>query len=85
MAGNVLMFLVPVMYAPPSKGTLAAIIAANPLTPLLMSARSLIFTGFGPYTIPALWLSAGALVFLCGAWVVFRIGVPILIERLGSG
>jgi lipopolysaccharide transport system permease protein len=85
IAGNVLMFLVPVLYAPPSRGALAAIITANPLTPLLMSARSLIFTGFDAYTIPALWLSVGGLGFFCAAWVVFRVGVPILIERLGSG
>jgi lipopolysaccharide transport system permease protein len=79
-----LMFISPVAYPPPREGILATIMNLNPITSLLMSARDLVLVGFGPYTSVSLLVILGTLVLLFVGWLLFRIGLPILIERVGA-
>ena len=79
-----LMFLTPVAYPSPTGGPLAVIIAYNPLTPLLMSARELVVMGPSTYTAGMLVVMLVTLVLLFAGWVLFRLALPIIIERLGA-
>lgn len=78
------LFLTPVVYPVPSVGTFAAIVRANPVTPLLVTTRELATTGVvsDPYRFLA--VSAAAVVGLLLTWVVFRLAMPFVIERVSS-
>jgi lipopolysaccharide transport system permease protein len=81
---NGLMFLTPVVYPPPQHGLLAAIVNANPLTPLIVSAKDFVTVGFGPYTQMMVLVIVATVFVLFVGWVVFRIALPVLIERVGA-
>ncbi|MBC7931040.1 MAG: ABC transporter permease [Rubrivivax sp.] len=78
------LFLTPVVYPVPAVGTFAAIVKANPVTPLLVTTRELATTGVvsDPYRFLA--VSAAALVGLLVTWVIFRLAMPFVIERVSS-
>lgn len=79
-----LMYLTPVVFPMPNAGVAATIYYTNPLTPIILTAREWL-TGM-----PAVHLSgfvvvnALALVLLAAVWIVFRLAMPILIERMSS-
>jgi lipopolysaccharide transport system permease protein len=79
-----LVFLTPAAYTPPSVGLLGVLTSWNPLTPLIMAARDLIVHGSSPHMSAALMLVAASTAALLLSWVVFRLAMPILIERMGS-
>lgn len=79
-----LVFLTPAAYTPPSVGLLGVITSWNPLTPLIMTARDLIVHGSSPQMSTTLMLVAASIAALLLSWVVFRLAMPILIERMGS-
>jgi lipopolysaccharide transport system permease protein len=77
-----LMFLTPVVYPQPAEGLLATIMRFNPLTPLFITTRDLLYKGI-PQEVAwsvIVWIIA-FLLFLVG-WVVYRVAQPILIERM---
>ncbi len=78
------LFLTPVVYPVPREGALAAIVQLNPVTPLLVTIRELATTGVvsNPY---GFWLaSLIAIVGLLLAWLVFRLAMPFVVERISS-
>jgi lipopolysaccharide transport system permease protein len=80
-----LWFLVtPVAYVVPKAGVLGRIVSSNPVTPLLVTVRELVTTGV--VTNPgAFWLVTAVTMFGLGvAWVLYRLAMPLAIERLGS-
>jgi lipopolysaccharide transport system permease protein len=77
-----LMFLAPVLYPPPAGGFLGAAMKVNPLTPMFTVTRDLLFGGVGPRLEEFALVSCAALVLTGVAWVVFRLALPLLIERL---
>ena len=79
-----LMLIAPVAYAPPTGGTLGAIMHYNPLSPLLLCARDLLITGDTSHLMPSVAVIGISLVLFSIGWVVFRLAVPIIVERLGS-
>lgn len=79
-----LVFLTPAAYTPPRVGLLGVITSWNPLTPLVMSARDLLLHGASPQMPTTLILVAASLAALLLSWVVLRLAMPILIERMGS-
>jgi lipopolysaccharide transport system permease protein len=81
---SALMLITPVAFAPPASGTLAWIMNHNPLTPLVLAARDLTITGSMTYLPATMAIIAVCLVFFFAGWVLFRLAVPIIIERLGS-
>jgi len=84
LASSGIMFLSPVGYPPPSEGLLALAIKFNPLTPLLMAAREFTLTGTSTYIPSMLVTMALSLVLFLIGWVIFRLSLPIVIERLGG-
>lgn len=77
-------FLTPVVYPVPSGGGLAALVQLNPVTPLLVATRELATTGVvsNPY---GFWVaSLIAMVGLLLAWLIYRLAMPFVIERMSS-
>jgi lipopolysaccharide transport system permease protein len=79
-----MMFLTPVVFAMPKSGISATLFQLNPLTPIILTARDWL-TGFTPeYLGYFVVVNGAAIALLLVFWVVFRLAMPILIERMGS-
>ena len=79
-----IMYITPVVFAMPKEGFSATLFQINPLTPLILTARDWL-TGLTPEDLGYfLVVNVVAIVMLFIFWVVFRLGMPILIERMGS-
>jgi len=81
---SALMLVTPVAFAPPSSGALATIMHYNPLSPLVLCARDLVVTGDTSNLPATLAIMGVCLVLFVIGWVLFRLAVPIIVERLGS-
>lgn len=77
MLGTFWFFLTPVAYRAVPDGLLAL----NPVTPLLETARSA-FTG-GAWSGGFLPVTAAAAFMLAGGWLLYRLARPYVVERLG--
>ena len=77
-------YVTPVVYPPPEQGILSVLISLNPVSPLLVGARDLATRGTlsdaGPFAI----VSGLTLLGLLVMWVLYRVSLPILIERMGA-
>jgi lipopolysaccharide transport system permease protein len=79
-----LMYLTPVVFAMPKEGLPATLFKLNPLTPLILTARDWL-TGLTPEHLGYFMVvNAVSIVLLFMFWVIFRLAMPILIERIGS-
>jgi len=84
IATSGLVFITPVGYSGPVQGILGKLVAYNPVTPALTAARDMLFTGY-PAQIPTLVLIFGiTLLLLFVGWVIYRLAIPIIIERIGA-
>ncbi|MFN6580577.1 MAG: ABC transporter permease [Aulosira sp. ZfuVER01] len=78
------LFLTPVVYPVPSDGAFGSIVKLNPVTPLLVTTRELATTGVisDPQ---GFWIaSLIAILGLLVAWVIYRLAMPFVIERISS-
>jgi len=79
-----LMYFSPVVFAMPKDGLTATLFQYNPLTPLILTARDWL-TGQAPeYLGYFMIVNIGSILLLCVFWIVFRLAMPILIERMGN-
>lgn len=79
-----LMYLTPVVFAMPQEGLAATVIRLNPLTPLIVTTRDWL-TGLTPEFLGYfIAVNVTAIFLLFMFWIVFRLAMPILIERMGS-
>jgi lipopolysaccharide transport system permease protein len=79
-----LMYLTPVVFPMPKAGIAATIYAVNPLSPIILTARDWL-TGFAPEHLTAFFIvNAFTALLLLGVWIVFRLAMPILIERMSA-
>jgi len=79
-----LMYLSPVVFMMPKEGIYSTIFQANPLTALITTARAWL-TGLVPELLGNfLIVNAIAVVLLMMFLIVFRLTMPILIERMGN-
>ena len=79
-----LMFVSPVVFPVPTAGWAAKIFELNPLTPLILIARDWL-TGMPTESIwPFLTINLFFLLVLLGVSVIYRLAMPIMIERIGS-
>jgi lipopolysaccharide transport system permease protein len=78
------MYVTPVVFALPAVGWTAVIFRLNPLTPLILASRDWL-TGFQPAFLTdfALVNLVMLVVLFCG-WIVYRVSMPILIERMNA-
>lgn len=79
-----LVFLSPVAYPPTTGGTLGKIIAVNPITPLLMGAKNVVLKGIPANLSPFFIVFGITLGLLFVGWVIYRLALPIIIERIGQ-
>jgi lipopolysaccharide transport system permease protein len=77
-------YLTPVVYPPPTTGLLATLTTWNPVAPLVVTAREALLTGNFTY-LPAFWLIfVMALALFIAGMIVYRVSLPIVIERMGA-
>ncbi|MFQ5416032.1 MAG: ABC transporter permease [Myxococcota bacterium] len=77
-------FATPVIYPPPETFPLSLLATLNPVSPLLTAARDL--TAAGGLSNPAAFVVTGALtiVAFAAAWMLYRVALPILTERMSA-
>ena len=79
-----LMYLSPVVFPLATTGWSATLMRLNPLTPLILNARAGVI-GQQPELLAEWALSlGGSLLLLLVAWLVYRLSMPILIERMSA-
>jgi lipopolysaccharide transport system permease protein len=79
-----LLFITPVLYAPPTSGVAARVAALNPLTPLVLATRDWLTLGTTVHVLPFLIVSTVALILLFLGWLIYRLALPHLIVRIGN-
>jgi lipopolysaccharide transport system permease protein len=79
---SALIFFTPVLYPVPSGGMLEKIIEYNPIAPLLMLCREMLFLGQLDSMHKTATIFAATLMLVFVGWIVYRIALPNLIERM---
>jgi lipopolysaccharide transport system permease protein len=77
-------YLTPVVYMAPTTWPASLVTVVNPVSPLLMMTRESLLTGNTAGLGPAMLVMAITLPLLFTGWVVFRLALPFIIERLGG-
>jgi lipopolysaccharide transport system permease protein len=77
-------FLTPIAYPLPTDGLFSAVVRLNPVTPLVVAIQDL--TTQGTLTMPFEFFTVATLSIMLFiiAWVLFRLTMPYVIERMGS-
>lgn len=83
-ATQFLMYLTPVVFALPAEGTMARLISLNPLTPLVLSARSWVTAAPSPMLGYFLAVLAASIVLCALGLMFYRITMTVLIERMSA-
>jgi lipopolysaccharide transport system permease protein len=78
------LLLTPVIYPVPSQGWFGAVVNLNPVTPLLVTTRELATHGVVSNPTSFLIASGLTLVALGLAWLLYRLAMPFLIERISA-
>lgn len=79
-----LMYLTPIVYPLPVTGGLRELLLLNPLTPLIETARAWLVGGDTQWLVGFLLVNGLAALMLLGVWIIFRLAMPIIIERMSS-
>jgi lipopolysaccharide transport system permease protein len=82
--GPIWLLLTPVVYPPPDRWPYSLIVDLNPVSPLLVGARDLATRGVLVDPLAFAIVSGLTVLGLLVVWVLYRISIPILIERMGS-
>ena len=79
-----LMYVTPVVFPMPKEGWAANLFRINPLTPIILTTRDWL-TNFPPEFLGYFVLvNVIAILLLLFVWVIYRLSMPILIERMSS-
>ena len=84
IAVQLFFFITPVVYPIPHIFPLSLLAVLNPVTPLLTASRDLITTGSIANPTAFFVVSGLSLVLLFLAWIIYRVALPIIIERMSS-
>lgn len=79
-----LMYLTPVVYPLPATGGLRDLLVLNPLTPLIDTTRAWLVGGDTQWLSSFLLMNGVAALMLLGVWIIYRLAMPIIIERMSS-
>lgn len=77
-------FITPVVYPAPQTFPFSLIAILNPVSPLLIAARDLLTTGYLTNPLAVGLVSILTVLGLFLAWLIYRVALPILIERMSS-
>lgn len=78
------MFITPVVFAMPQGGLWARLFQWNFMTPLLLQGRAWLTGSWGPMALEFLVVLAVFSLLLFLGWAIYRLAMPILIERMSS-
>ena len=78
------MFLTPVIYPVPAKGFASLLPLLNPVSPVLDTTRAWLFSASPQYLSVYLAMSAMTVFVLLTGWLLYRLALPILIERMSA-
>ena len=79
-----LMYLSPVVFAVPKAGWIQTFMVYNPLTPLVVTSRAWITGNPTVFLNGFIEVSLFLFLLLVVAWLIFRVAMPILIEKMSS-
>lgn len=79
-----LMYATPVVYAIPKEGFMKTIMLLNPITPIVLTARDLVVGLMPHYLTYFLIVLACCFPLLFLGLVIYRIAIPIVVERLSA-
>jgi lipopolysaccharide transport system permease protein len=77
-------FVTPVVYPPPQSFPYSLISTLNPVSPILIGARNLITKGYINNIQPFFIISCLTIMVLLIAWMIYRVTLPIIIERMSA-
>ena len=77
-------FITPVVYSVPQAFPYSLVAILNPVSPILIAARDLLTIGHMTNVMPFFAVSAVTLFALLIAWLLYRLAMPILIQRMSS-
>jgi len=77
-------FLTPVVYDPPTAWPASLLATLNPVSSLLVTAREMLTTGSLTRLNEFLIVSSANLVLLLVGWLLYRLAIPHLIERMSA-
>jgi lipopolysaccharide transport system permease protein len=78
------MFLTPVIYPAPNPGTASLSMLLNPVSAVLDTTRSWFFSIAANYMSSFFNVCGLTLIVLLLGWLVYRLALPILIERVSA-
>lgn len=78
------MFLTPVIYPVPSTWAGSLLVSLNPVSTVLDTARGFLFSTAPPYLGGFLLVSSLTVLGLLAGWFLYRLALPILIERMSA-
>lgn len=84
LAAQFAMYITPVVFAMPAQGRMARILELNPATPLILTARAWLTGAESPMLGYFIGVCTTMLVLLFLGLLLYRITMPLLIERLNS-
>jgi lipopolysaccharide transport system permease protein len=79
-----LMYLTPVVFPMPTSGWAVTIFKINPLTPLILTSRNWLTDLSSSCLEYFLIVNALIIAFLLVVWIIYRVAIPILIERMSA-
>lgn len=78
------MYITPVVFAMPTAGFMAKLFTWNPATPLILTGRAWLTGAETPVLVPFLTVVAISAALLFVGLLLYRLALPILIERLSA-
>jgi lipopolysaccharide transport system permease protein len=81
---QLLFFVTPVVYPIPETLPFSLIAVFNPVTPILNMARDLITKGSVTTIVPFLLVSSLTIILFFVGWIIYRLALPIIIERISA-
>nr|WP_320194066.1 ABC transporter permease [uncultured Desulfobacter sp.] len=79
-----LFYLTPIVYSPPETGIGAILATVNPISPLIRFTRELITTGDVVCLVSTLIISVFTCIMLLLGWILYRVAMPHLVERISA-
>lgn len=77
-------FLTPVVYPPPQGFPYSLLATLNPVSPYLLASRELLTQGTISNPVPIVAVTGALVVATLVGWVVYRVSMPIVIERISA-
>lgn len=77
-------FMTPVVYPTPTSFPFSLLAVLNPVSPILVGARDLATQGVLPNPVLFFVVTGLMLAVLVVTWIIYRLAVPILVERMSA-